>query len=123
MNTCSYDKGVLTAPQSAQLAEIFKLLADPTRLRIVFACLDRAVAVGDIAAELALSGSLVSHHLRLLKASRVVRAERQGKHVFYIASDDHIRSVLKQMAVHVGEPAEAEEAEDADETVADAVRR
>ena len=123
MNTCSYDKVVLTAEQNAQLAEIFKLLADATRLRIVFACLDRAVAVGDIAAELALSASLVSHHLRLLRASRVVRAERQGKQVFYIASDDHIRSVLKQMAVHAGEPPEAEESEEADEAVADAVRR
>jgi ArsR family transcriptional regulator, lead/cadmium/zinc/bismuth-responsive transcriptional repressor len=123
MNTCSYDKVVLTAEQNAQLAEIFKLLADPTRLRIVFACLDRTVAVGDIAAELALSASLVSHHLRLLRASRVVRAERQGKHVFYSAADDHIRSVLKQMAVHAGEPPEAEESEEADETVADAIRR
>jgi DNA-binding transcriptional ArsR family regulator len=123
MNNSTYDKVVLTPSQSAELAEIFKLLADPTRLRIVFACLDRAVAVGDIAAELALSGSLVSHHLRLLKASRVVRAERQGKHVFYIASDDHIRSVLKQMAVHVGEPPEAEDEEEVDETVAGAVRR
>ncbi len=122
MNTHSHDKTVLTTEQSLELAEMFKLLGDATRLRIVFSCLDRAVAVGDIAQELALSGSLVSHHLRLLKASRVVRAERQGKHVFYIAADDHIREVLRAMAVHAGEPPEVADTEEPD-VVADAARR
>ena len=110
---------MLTTDQNNLLAELFRLLGDATRLRIVFACLDHPVAVGDIAMELALSPSLVSHHLRLLRSARVVRAERQGKHVFYVAADEHIRSVLKQLAEHVGEPADAGEAEDL-EPLADA---
>jgi len=104
MNTRSYDKPSLTPEQNALLAEVFRLLGDPTRLRIVFACLDRAIAVGDIAAELTLSPSLVSHHLRLLRTAHVVRAERQGKNVLYVAADDHVRAVLRAMAAHVGEP-------------------
>ena len=103
---------MLTTEQNSTLAELFRLLGDATRLRIVFACLDHQVAVGDIAAELALSPSLVSHHLRHLRAARVVRAERQGKHVFYSAADDHIRSVLKSMADHVSEPVDAGDNED-----------
>ncbi len=103
---------MLTTEQNTVLADLFRLLGDATRLRIVFACLDRQVAVGDIAAELALSPSLVSHHLRHLRSARVVRAERQGKHVFYGAADDHIRSVLKHMADHVSEPADIGDSED-----------
>ncbi|MFQ5534237.1 MAG: ArsR/SmtB family transcription factor [Sphingomonadales bacterium] len=88
---------------TAVLAEIFKLMGDPTRLRIVLACLDEPAAVSDIAARLELSQSLVSHHLRLLRAARLVLAERKGKQVFYSAADEHIRSVIKDMLEHVAE--------------------
>src|SRR5258708_25721561 len=64
------------------LADLFRLLGDPTRLRIVLACAEGRLAVGAIAGSLGLSPSLVSHHLRLLRAARIVRAERQGKPVF-----------------------------------------
>lgn len=86
-----------------ELAEIFRLMGDPSRLRIVLTCLDQPVAVGEIAASLELSPSLVSHHLRLLRATRVLRAERRGKQVFYSAADDHIRHVISDMMAHVGE--------------------
>ena len=66
------------------LADLFRLLGDPTRLRIVLACVDERRAVGAIAEGLGLSPSLVSHHLRLLRAARIVRAERQGKQVFIL---------------------------------------
>jgi len=88
----------------AQLADLFHLLGDPTRLRIVLACLDTPIAVSDIAAALQLSGSLVSHHLRLLRAARIVKSERQGKHVFYTAADAHISDVLTDMLEHIAEP-------------------
>ncbi|MEH6437012.1 ArsR/SmtB family transcription factor [Massilia sp. DD77] len=88
-----------------QLADLFHLLGDPTRLRIVLACLARPTAVGDIAGLLALSSSLVSHHLRLLRAARVLKAERQGKQVFYSAADAHISSLLTNMFEHIAEPA------------------
>jgi ArsR family transcriptional regulator, lead/cadmium/zinc/bismuth-responsive transcriptional repressor len=87
-----------------ELADLFRLLGDPTRLRIVLACLHGPVAVGDLAAQLDLSGSLVSHHLRLLRAARIVKADRQGKQVFYAAADQHISSVLTDMLEHIAEP-------------------
>lgn len=87
-----------------ELADLFHLLGDPTRLRIVLACLARPTAVGDIAASLELSSSLVSHHLRLLRAARIVKAERHGKQVFYTAADAHISSLLANMFEHLAEP-------------------
>ncbi|WP_027795358.1 ArsR/SmtB family transcription factor [Paraburkholderia acidipaludis] len=89
----------------APLADLFRLLGDPTRLRIVLACVRDRLSVGAIAEALGLSQSLVSHHLRLLRAARVVRAEREGKQVFYMAADAHISTMLEGMLEHVGEPA------------------
>ena len=88
-----------------QLADLFHLLGDATRLRIVIACLAQPTAVGEIAGALSLSSSLVSHHLRLLRAARIVKAERQGKQVFYSAADAHISSLLANMFEHIAEPA------------------
>jgi len=96
---------VLTTDQTAALADTFRLMGDTSRLRIILLCLEGPAAVGDIADMLGLSPSLVSHHLRLLRAARIVRAERQGKHVFYDAADDHIRHVLRDMVDHMIEPA------------------
>ncbi|PCE27878.1 transcriptional regulator [Paraburkholderia acidicola] len=87
------------------IADLFRLLGDPTRLRIVLVCVDEQRAVGAIADVLGLSSSLVSHHLRLLRAARIVRAERQGKQVFYRAADSHISNMLADMLEHVAEPA------------------
>lgn len=83
------------------LAETFRLLGDPTRLRILYLCLDQARAVGEIAEALGLSQPLVSHHLRLLRASRLVRSERRARQVFYELADDHIRDLLVDMAAHI----------------------
>jgi ArsR family transcriptional regulator len=90
--------------QAVEIAEIFHLLGDPTRLRIVTSCLDESRNVGEIAARVGISSSLTSHHLRLLKGARLVRAERRGKKVFYAAADEHIQRVLKDMMDHVAEP-------------------
>lgn len=87
----------------AELADMFRLLGDPSRLRIVLACLEGRCSVGALAADLGLSQSLVSHHLRLLRAARLLRAERQGRQVHYSIADDHVRSVLVDMVDHVGE--------------------
>jgi DNA-binding transcriptional ArsR family regulator len=88
----------------AELADMFHLMGDPTRLAILLACLDRPRAVGDVAVETGASASLVSHHLRLLRAARLVRAERRGRQIFYLAADAHIRDMLRDMVVHAGEP-------------------
>lgn len=88
----------------AQLADVFHLMGEPNRLRMVLACLDEAVSVGTMADRLGLSTSLVSQHLRLLKAARLLTSERRGKQVFYRAADHHVRSVLRSMVDHVSEP-------------------
>ncbi|HLI11546.1 MAG TPA: metalloregulator ArsR/SmtB family transcription factor [Alphaproteobacteria bacterium] len=95
---------MLAEDQTTQLAEIFRLLGDASRLKITFACLDAPLCVGDIARATGLSASLVSHHLRLLRAARILRAARRGKQIFYSAADRHVSSVLRDMADHIGEP-------------------
>ncbi len=89
--------------QTAELADMFRLMGDPSRLRILLACLGEPVAVGDIAAQLGLSPSLVSHHLRLLRAGRILKSTRRGKRVLYSAADQHISRVVADMVAHVGE--------------------
>jgi len=90
-----------------QLADMFALLGDVTRLRIVLTCLASPISVGDIAEKLGLSSSLVSHHLRLLRAARIVSAERKGKQMFYSPLDKHVECVIDDMMAHVAEPAGA----------------
>ncbi len=85
-------------------------MGDPSRLSILLFVLDGPRAVAEIAAETGLSASLVSHHLRLLRAGRLVRPERRGKQVFYTVDDAHIRSVLTDMAEHVAEMAPGDRA-------------
>ncbi|HEX4171847.1 MAG TPA: metalloregulator ArsR/SmtB family transcription factor [Acetobacteraceae bacterium] len=99
----------ITDEQAIELAEMFRLMGDPSRLRIILACLDAPTCVSDVAARTRLSPSLVSHHLRLLRAARILRAERQGKQVFYSPADDHVRCTIADMVAHVGEQADPEE--------------
>lgn len=89
--------------ESIELAELFRLMGDASRLKIVVACLSKPKCVSDIASETRLSPSLVSHHLRLLRGTRMVRAERKGKQVFYVATDDHVRCVISDMVAHIAE--------------------
>lgn len=89
-----------------QLADLFKILGDASRLRIVLSCMEDRVSVGDIAEQLGLSSSLVSHHLRLLRGARIVKVERRGKQMFYSACDRHIECVIEDMVAHVTEPIE-----------------
>lgn len=94
---------IQTKDAVAELAEVFHLMGDPSRLSILLLVMGDARPVGEIAAVTELSLSLVSHHLRLLRARRLVRAERRGKQVFYALDDAHVRSVLRDMADHLGE--------------------
>lgn len=87
-----------------ELADLFSLLGDPSRLRIIIVCLHQQISVSDIAERLGLSQSLVSHHLRLLRAARMVRSERRGKQIFYTAADEHVQCVIEDMATHLAEP-------------------
>lgn len=85
------------------IAETYRLLGDPTRLRVLFTCLEAPIAVGDIARATGASQSLVSHHLRLLRAARLVRGTRRNKQVFYELADDHIARMLTDMLDHAQE--------------------
>ena len=87
----------------AVAAETFKLLGDPTRLKILLACLSEPVAVGDIARKVEASPSLVSHHLRLLRGARLVRRTRKARQMYYEAADHHIEHIVADMIVHAGE--------------------
>lgn len=86
-----------------RVAETFKLLGDPTRLRILLACLDAPRSVGELAAATGASQSLVSHHLRLLRAARLVRGERDARQVFYQAADRHVRHMIEDILAHSAE--------------------
>lgn len=85
------------------IAETYRLLGDPTRLRIVLTCLEGPISVGEIAKATGASQSLVSHHLRLLRAARLVRGTRQNKQVLYEAADAHIANMLTDMVDHAQE--------------------
>jgi len=93
--------------RTQELADIFRLLGENSRLRIALFCLDRPRAVTEISDGLGLSISLVSHHLRLLRAARLLRAERRGRQVLYLTADEHVRCVLLDMVEHVNEADEA----------------
>ncbi len=92
--------------RAPELADLFRLLGDPSRLRIVIACRDAPVAVSAIAEGLGLSLSLVSHHLRLLRAARLVRGLREGKQIFYQVADHHVRGMITDMLEHIAEEAD-----------------
>lgn len=94
---------VLSQNELTILAETFRLLGDPSRLRILLACMAASSPVGEIAARLDLSQSLVSHHLRLLRAARLVKGVRHARHVFYEIADSHVSQVLQDMATHIAE--------------------
>lgn len=95
------DPLALSQSDVAILAETFRLLGDQSRLKILLQCMHGSVAVGDIADSLDLSQSLVSHHLRLLRGARLVRGERQAKHIFYGIADQHVSQVLQDMTFHI----------------------
>ena len=95
-----------TLPDDAQvalIAETYRLLGDPTRLRVLLACLDGPLSVGGIVARTGASQPLVSHHLRLLRGARLVRHHKRQRHVLYEAADAHIRDMLHDMIEHAGE--------------------
>jgi DNA-binding transcriptional ArsR family regulator len=100
---------MLTADQTSGLADMFRLLGEPNRLSIVASCLEGPLSVGEITSRLGLSQSLVSHHLRLLRAARLLKAGRRGKQMFYSIPDCHVREMLTNMIEHLAEPREQDE--------------
>ncbi len=87
----------------ASLADFYRVFADETRIRILCVLLDGEKRVLDIARELELSHSAVSHQLQLLRARRLVAFRRVGKSVCYSIADEHIHSILRQGIEHLEE--------------------
>ena len=90
----------LDAPEAERLAETLKALASPGRLRLLADLLGGERAVEDLARAAGLSDSATSHHLRLLRALRLVRARRDGRNVFYSLHDDHVADLLAAVRHH-----------------------
>lgn len=85
------------------LAELFKVFGDSTRVKILYALFEQELCVQEIADLLALSQSSVSHQLRILKDAKLVRFRREGKSVFYSLDDDHVRAIISMGMEHVEE--------------------
>ena len=85
------------------LAELFKVFGDSTRIRILFVLFEAEVCVCDLAAILHMTQASISHQLRILKQSKLVTSRREGKQVFYSLADDHVRSIIAQGREHIEE--------------------
>jgi DNA-binding transcriptional ArsR family regulator len=96
----------LSAQELTILSETFRLLGDSSRLKILLSCSAGPKTVTELSEELALSQSLVSHHLRLLRGARLVRGERQSKNVFYEIADRHVSGMISDMVIHIREDEE-----------------
>jgi DNA-binding transcriptional ArsR family regulator len=94
---------VLEPSDIDHLTEIFRVLGDPTRVRILDVLSRAEVCVQDLAAALRLSESAVSHQLRLLRGARIVRGRRNGRHVFYALDDHHVLALFEQGLRHAQE--------------------
>lgn len=85
------------------LAELFKVFGDSTRIRILYVLFEAEVCVCDLAKALHMTQSAVSHQLKILKQSKLVTGRREGKSVFYSLADDHVRSIIAQGREHIEE--------------------
>lgn len=85
------------------LAELFKVFGDSTRIKILYALFESELCVCDIAQLLGLTQTAVSHQLRVLKTNKLVRFRKEGKNVFYSLSDEHVRLIINQGMEHVEE--------------------
>ena len=86
---------------SSHLADLFSALSDPTRLRIISVLLESEMNVGDIAGQLGMSESAVSHQLRGLRQLRLLRSRKEGRQVYYALDDEHVARLYRLGLEHV----------------------
>lgn len=99
----SIEEGMPDEELLYDLADLFKTFGDTTRIKILYALMEHELCVADLAEAIDATQSAVSHQLRTLKQSRLVRAKRDGKNVMYSLSDDHVHSMLAQGMTHICE--------------------
>ena len=95
-----------TLPEETELydlAELFKVFGDSTRIRILFVLFEAEVCVCDLAKSLNMTQSAISHQLRILKQNKLVKSRREGKSIFYSLADDHVRTIINQGREHIEE--------------------
>ncbi|MDD6481821.1 MAG: metalloregulator ArsR/SmtB family transcription factor [Lachnospiraceae bacterium] len=95
-----------TMPEETELydlAELFKVFGDSTRIRILFVLFEAEVCVCDLAEALHMTQSAISHQLRILKQNKLVKNRREGKSIFYSLADEHVRSIIAQGREHIEE--------------------
>ena len=95
-----------TMPEETELydlAELFKVFGDSTRIRILVVLFEAEVCVCDLAAVLNMTQSAISHQLRILKQNKLVKSRREGKSVFYSLADAHVRTIIAQGREHIEE--------------------
>ncbi len=85
------------------LAELFKVFGDSTRIRILFVLLEAEVCVCDLATALNMTQSAISHQLRILKQNKLVKNRREGKSIFYSLADEHVRNIIAMGLEHIEE--------------------
>lgn len=85
------------------MAELFKVFGDSTRIRILYAMFDEELRVSDICETLGMSISAVSHQLRLLKQAKLVRCRRDGRMAYYMLADDHVKTIIGMAKEHIEE--------------------
>lgn len=85
------------------LAELFKVFGDSTRIRILFVLFEAEVCVCDLAEVLHMTQSAVSHQLKILKQNKLVKSRREGKSIFYSLADSHVRTIIDQGLEHIEE--------------------
>ena len=85
------------------LAELFKVFGDSTRIRILFVLFEAEVCVCDLAEALGMTQSAISHQLRILKQNKLVKNRREGKSIFYSLADEHVRTIIAQGCEHIEE--------------------
>ena len=83
------------------LAELYKIFGDSTRIKILYTLFTEERGVGDIARLLGMTMSAISHQLRILKQARLVKPRREGKMVYYALADDHVRTIFVQGLDHI----------------------
>lgn len=103
INKKKVDEAKADMPDEAELdylSELFKILSDPTRMKLVFALTYREMCVCDLAATLGMTKSAISHQLKTMKQCSVVKPRREGKNVFYSLHDQHITDIIAMAASH-----------------------
>lgn len=92
---------LLGVDEAGKVAELFKALSDPNRVRIIGLLAHTEMCVGDLCMALEMSQPAVSYQLRILRTLHIVRARKEGKHVFYTLDDEHIHQLFRQGVNHV----------------------